>query len=283
MTRRDRLLVARFEREARRWAARWAADLERAFRDLAGAVLARVDQRKDASDDWPPELRLALEDGGAAERLVPPGARERWFAPVYERHWQLVGEATCGVVSEHLGVAVGWNLSDPETVRLLLNGGSQITRLDVAGQTRAAIVQALRDGRAAGEGAADLARRIRGYVEGRAMYPGVYQRAYDAARGRGHGDAAAQLAGDRAARQYRAETIARTETKTAQNRASVSAYRKSDVVAALRCFDGAGCGWTGHKDPNKANGRVVSFEDAERHPLAHPRCVRSFAPVVRGG
>ena len=48
----------------------------------------------------------------------------------------------------------------------------------------------------------------------------VYQDAYDRARARGWGEEAASRAGDRAARMYRSETIARTETKTAQNRSS---------------------------------------------------------------
>jgi hypothetical protein len=118
-------------------------------------------------------------------------------------------------------------------------------------------------------------------VEGRAMYPGVYQEAFDAAKARGWGDEAAEQAGDRAARQYRAETIARTETKMAQNRSSTAAYRASDVVEALTCYDGDDCGWTEHDDPNKADGMVVSFDEADEYPLAHPRCVRNFAPVVR--
>lgn len=113
------------------------------------------------------------------------------------------------------------------------------------------------------------------------MYPGVYQRAYDAARERGLGHEAAERAADRAARQFRAETIARTETKTAQNLSSVAAYRKSEVVQALRVFDGPDCGWSSHDDPVKADGMIVSFDEAQAQPLSHPRCVRSFAPVVR--
>lgn len=38
------------------------------------------------------------------------------------------------------------------------------------------------------------------------------------------------------------------------------------------------CGWTSHDDPDKANGTVRHIDDAENHPISHPRCARSFAP-----
>lgn len=40
--------------------------------------------------------------------------------------------------------------------------------------------------------------------------------------------------------------------------------------------DGPGCGWTEHKDPDKANGMIVSAEVAMETPLAHPSCQRTF-------
>jgi hypothetical protein len=108
----------------------------------------------------------------------------------------------------------------------------------------------------------------------------VYQDAFDAAKKRGWGDAAAEKAGDRAARQYRSETIARTETKIAQNKSSILSYRNNQVVKGLLVFDGDDCGWTAHDDPEKADGKQVTFDEADAYPLAHPRCLRNFAPIV---
>ena len=85
----------------------------------------------------------------------------------------------------------------------------------------------------------------------------------------------AQKLGDLAARQYRAETIARTETKTAQNKSSARMLTStSEVVEGVIVYDG-----TDDDDAcREANGQVWSFEEALQRPLEHPRCVRSFAP-----
>ncbi|MFJ9799828.1 hypothetical protein [Streptomyces sp. NPDC101145] len=42
--------------------------------------------------------------------------------------------------------------------------------------------------------------------------------------------------------------------------------------------DGAGCGWTSHQDPDKADGTLRTIDDALAHPLAHPNCVREIRP-----
>lgn len=56
---------------------------------------------------------------------------------------------------------------------------------------------------------------------------------------------------------------------------------KQGNVKVVEVTDGADCGWTFHRDSDKANGKVVSLEDAEAHPLAHPHCQRRF--IVRPG
>jgi hypothetical protein len=155
------------------------------------------------------------------------------------------------------------DIPDPVARQLIREGGEQI--VDITEQTREAVANALAEGREAGDGAEALARRIRNYIEGSDMYPGIAERR-----------------GDEAARQYRAETIARTETKRAQNTSSIRAYEAmDDIVEALEVFDGPECGWETHDDPQLANGMIVTFREAEGHLLAHPRCVRSFGPVVK--
>ncbi len=40
--------------------------------------------------------------------------------------------------------------------------------------------------------------------------------------------------------------------------------------------DGRDCGWRSHRDTEKANGKVVTVDEALAHPSAHPRCQRRF-------
>lgn len=46
----------------------------------------------------------------------------------------------------------------------------------------------------------------------------------------------------------------------------------------LEVYDGLGCGWRDHGDPDPADGTLRTVADALAHPLAHPRCVREFYP-----
>ena len=46
----------------------------------------------------------------------------------------------------------------------------------------------------------------------------------------------------------------------------------------VEVFDGAGCGWTSHQDPDKASGTVWTLGDAAAWPISHPRCRRAFGP-----
>ena len=246
----------------------WAADLADALDGLADEVVEALglNTKTAALEDWPRDLRLGLDDPRIIEALLPPAQGERWFLPVYEAHWALVAETMFAEVSQQLGVAVAWSLDDPVARELIAQGGTRLGLVDLDAQTRQAVFDALAAGQEAGDGVPELARRIRDAVRGEHMYPGIAERR-----------------GVNAARTYRAETIARTEAKYAQNVSTIRAYVRSDVVEALRVFDGADCGWTGHDDPDLADGTIRSFRDAEQYPLAHPRCVRSFAPVVKEG
>jgi hypothetical protein len=52
------------------------------------------------------------------------------------------------------------------------------------------------------------------------------------------------------------------------------------LVRHVTIFDGAACGWLDHEDPDKANGKVVSVDEFEANPYAHPNCVRSAVPIL---
>lgn len=273
----QRTLLARLERDRVRLTAKLAGDLEAAFEQLAADVQITVDGQ--AMKSAGPPMRITLA-GGEIVQVEIPDEIDSTFQELYKAAFELILETTGATIAETLSLPIGVMLEDPVARDMIRNWATRKGLADISTQTREAIMGALADGREAGDGAEALARRIRGYVEGRKMYPGVYQEAFDQAKKRGWGDAAAEKAGDRAARQYRSETIARTETKIAQNKSSIMAYRTNPVIKGLLVFDGDDCGWTAHDDPEKADGKQVTFDEADANPLAHPRCVRSFAPIV---
>ena len=79
--------------------------------------------------------------------------------------------------------------------------------------------------------------------------------------------------------QYRADTIARTERALVYARTSIDRYEMYDVDRAV-ALDGAECGLRKHGVLPYANGRRFSLATAKRWPIAHPRCVRGWAPDV---
>jgi hypothetical protein len=276
----ERGIVRRLLRESDRLTARVAGSIEAGLEALGKSINVPVRDRKDAKDASSDARFFTLEGGEIVQVDIPTDVNQT-FKTLYEASYRLIFDATVATIEDVLDVPIGVNLADDVARGIIERWATRKGLADVQAQTRDAVMAALRDGREAGDGAAALAKRIRGMVEGRHMYPGVYKEGYERAIKRGWSEAKAVKAGDRAARQYRAETIARTETKTAQNYSSIEAYRASEVVEALIVYDGDDCGWTGHDDPELANGKVVTFDEAAQNPLAHPRCVRSFAPKVR--
>jgi len=59
--------------------------------------------------------------------------------------------------------------------------------------------------------------------------------------------------------------------------------RKNRPSAYFIVSDGDDCGWTQHSDPEKANGKVVTAEEALKYPIAHPNCTRSFDETDKKG
>jgi hypothetical protein len=74
--------------------------------------------------------------------------------------------------------------------------------------------------------------------------------------------------------QWRADRIARTETAIAYNHGSTFAYRQAGIekVQVSDGDDDADCA--------ALDGTIQTLEWALAHPVAHPNCTRSFAPVA---
>ncbi|MFD7769838.1 phage minor capsid protein [Streptomyces sp. NPDC059787] len=74
-----------------------------------------------------------------------------------------------------------------------------------------------------------------------------------------------------------AESATLAKSAVAYNAGTLN--RASELgVRFMEVFDGRGCGWTHHRDPDKANGTIRSVEEAAAWPISHPRCQRAFGP-----
>lgn len=72
-----------------------------------------------------------------------------------------------------------------------------------------------------------------------------------------------------------ADVVLRTKTAIAYNAGTLN---QSITLGTqfFEVFDGVTCGWRSHDERRKANGLIVSAREAIEHPIAHPRCRRSF-------
>ena len=202
------------------------------------------------------EEKQTPEDEALAERIIQGMALSQWsqdaLIPAFDGHYLRTTEMTVGSINTVLNLGV--NLPDPVAREIVAAGGRRAGLLDITGDTRQAIFRSLADGRAAGEGPPALARRIRSQVPaGRFTNAGS---------------------------KYRAQLIARTETKFAQNQSSIATYRESDVVTGLLAFDNQ----TGYDDAEciARNGQVFTFEQAEAEMASeHPNATLSWGPVTQ--
>ena len=217
---------------------------EEAYWELEGgrAIASALGQRTKQTND-------ELED--LAQRILSGLAFSRWeqgvLIPAWDGHTLRTLNLSVGTVNSTLGLQV--NIPDPVRQRILAAGGTRRGLVDIAGQTRESIFQALRAGSEAGEGIPQLARRIRADVPA-----GPYRNA---------------------GAKYRAQLVARTEVAEAQNLSAYETYRASDVYVGVIISDG-------DEDELCAavNGRRMTFAEYEQIGFtAHPNCTRSAAPI----
>lgn len=202
-------------------------------------------------------------DDAVVESILQWIAVENWqaekFTPRYKAHYLRTLERTVEDVNSVL--SLGIMLPDPVQVEIAARGGRRAGLVDLPEQTKAALYAGLAEGREQGLAREALARTIRKHVTA----------------GRFVG-----MEADRpgAGVNYRAKLIARTETKFAQNVATIAAYRQSEAVEGVLAFDNR----TGFNDPDcvARDGKVFTFEEAEAETEAeHPNGTLSWAPATR--
>lgn len=194
-------------------------------------------------------FKQAPEHSIAADRVMEamnmPGITPV-FQEVYERHYLRVATESTADAMDIIGLAT--DIPDPVARSIIVTGGTRSGLVDLTAQTRTAVLQAIEEGRALGEGVDALAKRIAEIVP----------------------------KGPWSSAEVRARVIARTETKHAQ-RVSAIEMAKGQGVDRFRVFDGR----LGATDATCAqmDGLIVSAADADQ--LAgdeHPNGTRDFVP-----
>lgn len=175
---------------------------------------------------------------------------ERWngdLRALYAAHYLDVASAS-DAAAERAGL--GASLPDVVARSILAAGGRRAGLVDLEGQARDALFEALAEGRAAGEGAIRLAQRISDFVE----------------------------AGPSATPLDRSRRIARTETAYAQNVATIERARAAGVES-LVVYDGLLGPGRSLEEHMARNGSIVSIEAALiMADEEHPNGTLSFAP-----
>ncbi len=197
------------------------------------------------------ELKAAPDDVLLAERILEAldlKSTKAVFSQLYESHFLTVAK-TAGEAADLVGLAT--DLPDPLARAMMASGGGRSKLVGLEADAKTSLFNMLTEGRAAGEGAEALARRIRA----------------DIPKGRWK-DA-----------RIRARVIARTETAYAQN---ISTIKRSEFAGIERAivFDNR----TGFDDDICPQLDGIEVTLAEAQALAadeHPNGTRSFSPLVQ--
>ena len=262
-TRAQSRLIQQFRRDHARLEAVFASDLTKLFDDLGDRALrAARDHVKDATPvssstngHVDTKAEPSDDDIRTARLIIGSMGLEAWKAdrlrPAFEGHYIRASELTVDTINTVMNLGV--DIPDPAARRIVATGGKRMGLVDVTEDTRRAIFRALAEGRALGDGPPALARRIRDHVPaGRFANAGP---------------------------QYRANLIARTETKFAQNVSSMEVYRAADVITGVLAFDDQ-LG-DGDDECSARNGQVFTFDQADAETdKEHPNGTLSWAPNI---
>jgi hypothetical protein len=265
--------------------AAYIPELTDGFEEIADKCVAAYESTKGRAPDGrkaeelTPADEMELETEAAKIYASATQSGNLSDALLWKAHYIATTKATIGNMSAIYGISL--DLPDEVQREVIAKGGRHFALVNVDKQTQDGIYKALAEARTQGLGPREAARLIRYNVEGAGMYPGVYKDAYDRAIARGWSDIKAQGAGDKAARQYRAEVISRTETKYAQSMSSLEVAKGSGTFNAMQVTDGVyGEPRSGEIDI-ASNGQIVSFDDAQRIiDDEHPNGTLSLTPVI---
>jgi HK97 family phage portal protein len=237
------LMLRRDERGQRDAFAAALMPLFEGWGDTAGKIAADVLRARG-------EKALETKESELVRQIIDLLNVEAWeqgLSSRYQAQYLAIARKTAAALEES---GFGTGLPDPVMRQIIAAGGTRAGLIDLDAQTRAAIFDALAEGRAQGEGVQALANRIANQVEG-----GHW----------GNGET-------------RARVIARTETKHAQNISTLEAGRAAGVMEYV-IFDGRFGEPRSELSHIARDGKIVSAEDAWTMATnMRPNCTLSFAP-----
>ena len=208
---------------------------------LASGKASKPSETK-ASED---ELRVELMFGSMSINRLRQEVRG-----IYSSHYVAVFRETNKILGG-MGLVVGG--IDAQEMKILARGGSQAGLLDLTTQSRGKAIRVVEEGRLAGEGPEEIARKLAKVVP----------------------------AGRFEDSRTRAELIARTETRIAQTESALEVYRVAPGIDQVMIIDGR-LGDT-DADCEEANSQIVSFDEAQGMIAAeHPNGTRDLVPVFGG-
>ena len=241
--------VVALELSRRRLSARWARTLAETFEALGEAAASAA--RPALEEFMPSPAKSELLDEMITDRVIEalalPGA-QRLLAQRYEQHYLKVARSVPRA-ARAVGLAqIATDLTDRVMRSVIATGGRRAGLVDLTAQTRARILREVAEQRAEGAGVDQIVRAIRDGVP----------------------------AGPWASSQTRAEVIARTETKYAQN-VSVVEHARANAVERFRVYD-ARLGPTDEICEALDGAIVTAAEATELCGAEHPNGTRSLAP-----
>lgn len=201
------------------------------------------------------EEQFGKARGAKSDDLLTDMILEELGIPKWDSQLRRLYEAHYAEVAKEHGeaaAAAGMGASTPDQVAqsIIAAGGRRAGIVDLGRQTRAALFETIAEGRAAGEGAEQLAARILPHVEG-----GPWQSA-----------------------ETRARVIARTETKYAQNISTIERGKAMGVTSFI-VFDGRLGPGRSKLEHIARDGSIVSIARAvEMAAEEHPNGTLSFGP-----
>ena len=244
---RDRLI-----QDAVRLTAIWEDEIEKFFAAMGREIAAAwLELQPTLASRNGQRKQISEEDRSIIDQIL---LAVTTTGPDYEAYYLRVLRQTHGTIESVIGL--GFELADPIERAVVSFGGTRKGLIDFTEQTRTAMFDTIAAAREEGLGVDAIARRIRDEIPG-----GPWKSA-----------------------KTRAQAIARTETKYAQNKSAMEIYTNSENVTGIVIFDAQ----LGDTDENcmaieaeRVAGRVWTIEEANAIPLLdHPNCTRSHAPVV---
>jgi hypothetical protein len=174
--------------------------------------------------------------------------------PVLRNHAGRVISDTQRTIQTELGLEVQVGERDAE--KIAASAGEHLQVSDIEPQIRQAIMDAIRQGLAAGENPQRTANRIRDNVPaGRFVNAGPA---------------------------YRAQLISRNETADLQRASTLAAYKSNPNITAIRLRDGIYGPPRSDQQCMDRDGEVVPIDQADEALPFHPLCTLSFSPIVTG-